>query len=116
MTREGAIVADELTSEPSAELMPAPSAIAAAGPLGYSSGGERIQCATWGQTSLAFSGVNAASNGTYILNNATTSSVLTKLSISGCTCRSMYSRRSGRIVIGPERDMSTGLDNTQYAA
>ena len=38
----------------------------------------------------------------HILNKATTSSVLVKLSISGCTCRSIKSLRSGRIVIGPE--------------
>lgn len=41
------------------------------------------------------------SSTTYILNSAMTSSVLTKLSISGCICRSMYKRLSGRILIGP---------------
>lgn len=39
--------------------------------------------------------------GTDILNNATTSSVLTKLSISGCICLSMYNRLSGKIDMGP---------------
>jgi hypothetical protein len=37
----------------------------------------------------------------YILNKSTTSSVDTKLSISGWTCLSIYSLRSGNIVIGP---------------
>ena len=44
--------------------------------------------------------------GTNMLNNATTSSVVTKLSISGWTWRSMYNRRSGKIVIGPSASMS----------
>src|SRR5882762_2036660 len=39
---------------------------------------------------------------TYILNNATTSSVGTKLSISGCIWRSMNRRRRGKMVMGPK--------------
>lgn len=46
-------------------------------------------------------GSHARIGTTYILNSAMTSSVLTKLSISGCICRSMYKRLSGRILIGP---------------
>jgi hypothetical protein len=37
----------------------------------------------------------------YILNKSMTSSVDVKVSISGCTCRSMTSRRRGRILKGP---------------
>jgi len=37
----------------------------------------------------------------HMLNNAKTSSVLVKFSISGCTRFSMYSLRRGRMLIGP---------------
>jgi hypothetical protein len=42
-----------------------------------------------------------------MLNNATTSSVPTKLNISGWTCRSIYNLRKGNIVIGPARNVKT---------
>lgn len=42
---------------------------------------------------------------TYILNNATTTSVETKLSISGWIWRSMKRRRRGKMVIGPKEKL-----------
>jgi hypothetical protein len=51
----------------------------------------------------------------HMLNSATTSSVDTKLSISGWIWRSMNNRRSGSIVIGPGRVSAIAIEQAGRA-